>query len=122
MCNHRLSPIKSFLASGPFKFKCQKCGALLYREHPKAIVPWSVLFFDRMGIFCLVVVFMLFEYMAIVLPAFLAVAIGLYSIDFANEPLKVVSESQRMELKKKDKRIVIGIVVLVLFAVGSSIL
>ena len=122
MCDHRLNPIRSFLASGPFKLRCLNCDALLYREHPKASVPWKVLFFDRMGIFCLVFVFMLFEHLTIAIPVFLAVAIGLYSIDFAKEPLKVVSESQRLELKKKDKKIIIGLVVLAAFVVGSSII
>lgn len=122
MCEHELNPIKSLLVSGPFKFRCQKCGALLYREHHKASIPWKVLFFDRMGIFCLVIVFMLFEHLAIATSIFLAVVASLYSIDTAKEPLKVVSDSQRQELKKKDKQIIIGIAVLALFVLGSSII
>jgi hypothetical protein len=75
-----------------------------------------------MGIFCLVIVFMLFEHLAIATSIFLAVVASLYSIDTAKEPLKVVSDSQRQELKKKDKQIIIGIAVLALFVLGSSII
>jgi hypothetical protein len=40
MCTHQLSGIKEFIASGPFKFQCERCGKLVYREHPRAVLPW----------------------------------------------------------------------------------
>ena len=88
MCQHKLSRIKSFFVSGPFQFACECCGAQVYREHPKAALPWKILFIDRVGILFLALFFLLFAYLPIATAVLLSITFVLYLIDLKIEPLK----------------------------------
>ena len=116
MCTHKLSSIKSLFASGPFKFQCQECGSLVYREHRKAVLLWHILFIDRIGLLFFAVVFVVFAYLPLATLVFLTICAALYLIDVAHEPLKEFTENQAQEQGRKNK-IILG-VVLVIIAIG----
>lgn len=119
MCQHQLSSIKSFFASGPFKFACDRCGAQVYREHPKAVLPWKVLFIDRIGVLFLVLVFLLFACLPIATAVFLSVSFLLYLIDLKTEPLKGVDLNEERKSQKQGMFALVMVVVVLIAGLGA---
>lgn len=116
MCNHKLNKVKALFASGQLKYQCQECDAIVYREHPKAVFPWRILFIDRIGLLFFAIVFVVFAHLPLAVAVFLALSIVLYLIDVALEPLKVYTEEQAREQGKKNS--IALVVVLVVFGLS----
>ena len=119
MCKHQLSSLKSFFASGPFKFACENCGAKVYREHPKAAIPWNVLVIDRIGILFLALVFLLFESLPIATAAFFFISFLLYLIDLKTEPLKSVNLKEERKSQNQGMFVLVMVVVVLIAGLGA---
>jgi hypothetical protein len=118
MCTHQLSVIIEFIASGPFKFQCKRCGKLVYREHPRAVLPWRVLLIDRMGIIFLAVLFLVFPHLPLATAAFFLICGILYLVDATKEPLKPYTKEEATLQNIKIKK---GLGLLLIFLVVGGV-
>ena len=116
MCNHNLSALQKVFVSGPFKFACKDCGEKVYREHPKAIFPFNVLFADGMGIIFFAIVFLLFAYLPWFISGVFMLSTLLYFWDNQTEPLKTLTEEQQSNKKSQYKITLVVSVFILAFA------
>jgi len=112
ICNHNLTPILKFLVSGPLRFTCTDCGLLIFREHPKAVIPFNVIFTDVKSIILGSIVFTVFPLWFI--SGIIIFSALLYCWDVSVEPLQALTEEQENIEKIKNKiALVVAIFVLV---------
>ena len=121
MCNHKLSTIQSLAASGPFKQKCTECGQFVFREHPRASLPFKILFIDRIGILFFVLLFLVFPHLPLALSILSAVTVVLYAWDIKAEPLREFTEDEQFKENKKNKIILVASLFILSLAVWVAV-
>lgn len=108
-CNHRLSWPKALVASGPFKFRCDSCGAVVYRRHPLTAGVYRALNLDGMGITVALVLIVAVAFLPWVAGVVATVSLAAYSWDLKRQPIIEFFEA---EVVKQQRTNVVFFVVL----------
>ncbi|WP_345552479.1 hypothetical protein [Microbulbifer aestuariivivens] len=110
-CEHQLSAFKSVICSGPFKMECSKCGAQVYREHHRTESVFEALgFLSGIPLLLLIVLIVWLPYVVFFCVGFLG---AVYAWDTQSNRLKTFDSKQQLKEKQKNRRLIIGVLLVV---------
>ena len=109
-CSHALSWPKALLASGPFKFRCRRCSALVFRQHPLAARLFKLVNVDGIGITVTLVLLAAIVFLPWVAGTFAIAAFAAYLWDLKQQPIIACSETDGGRHQRADVAVLVALI------------